>query len=132
MERRKVNGRINQWQLIMVISTAIQNISAKVWTDSFVAINLHHHHRMPFPDWIKKISPDVKTGETAYFRNHEVSYYDSMPSLWKNMSVPVRREVICIIDRFFKEALPGKSPRKRRKNVSRWFFCLDEIFYIQS
>ena len=30
LARRKVHGRINQWQLIMVISTAIQNISAKV------------------------------------------------------------------------------------------------------
>ena len=30
LTRRKVHGRISQWQLIMVISTAIQNISAKV------------------------------------------------------------------------------------------------------
>ena len=40
LARQKVHGRINQWQLIMVISTAIQNIPAKVWTDSFVAVNL--------------------------------------------------------------------------------------------
>ena len=65
---------------------------------------------MTFPDWIKKISPAVKTGETAYFQNHEGSYYDAMPSLWKNMYVPVRREVMCIIDRFFREAPPGESP----------------------
>ena len=91
LARRKVHGRINQWQLIMVISTAIKKISAKVWTDSFVAVNLHPHHRMTFSDWIKKISPDVKTGETEYFRYHEGSYYDAMPSLWKKMSVPVRR-----------------------------------------
>ena len=73
----------------MVISTAIKNISDKVWTDSIVAVNLHPHHRMTFPDWIKKISPSVKIGETAYFRNREGSYYDAMPSLWENMSVPV-------------------------------------------
>ena len=70
LARRKVHGRINQWQLIMVISTAIQNISAKVWTDSFVAVNLHPHHRMTFHDWIKNISPAVKTVEKEYFRNH--------------------------------------------------------------
>ena len=68
LARRKVHGRINHWQLIMVISTALQNISANVWTNSFVAVNLHHQHRMMFSDWIKKISPAVKTGETAYFR----------------------------------------------------------------
>ena len=89
LARRKVHVRINQWQLIMVISTAIQNISAEVWTDYFVDVNLHPHHCMKFPDWIKKISPAVKTGETSYFCNHEGSYYDAMPSLWKKMSVPV-------------------------------------------
>ena len=65
---------------------------------------------MTFHDWIKNISPAVKTGETAYFRNHEGSYYDVMPSVCKKMYVPVRREVMCIIDRFFKESPPGKSP----------------------
>ena len=64
LERRKVHGRINQWHIIMVIYTSIQNIPAKVWTYSFVAVNLHPHHRMMFHDWIKNISPAVKTGET--------------------------------------------------------------------
>ena len=30
LAQRKVHGRINQWQLIMVISTAIKNISTEV------------------------------------------------------------------------------------------------------
>ena len=89
LSQHKVHGRINQWQLIMIISTAIQNIPAKIWTDSFVAVNLHPHHHMAFHDWIKKISRAIKTGETAYFGNHEGSYYDVMPSIWKKMSVPV-------------------------------------------
>ena len=73
----------------MVISTAIQNIPDKVWTDPFVAFNFHPHHRMTFHDCIKNISPAVKTGETSDFRNHEDLYYDAMLSVWKNMSVPV-------------------------------------------
>ena len=67
LTRLKVHVRINQWKLIMIIYTAIQNIPAKVWTDTFVDVNLHPNHRMTFHDWIKKISPAVKTGETAYF-----------------------------------------------------------------
>ena len=55
LSRRKVHGRITQCQIIMVISTAIQNIPSKVWKDSFVDVNLHPHHRMTFYDWIKKI-----------------------------------------------------------------------------
>ena len=53
--RREVHEQIAQWHIIMVISTAIQNISAKVWTDSFVAVYLQPHHCMMFPDWIKNI-----------------------------------------------------------------------------
>ena len=50
------------------------------WTTS-VAVNLHPHRRLYFSDWTKKIAPAVKTGETEYFRNHEGSYYDAMPSV---------------------------------------------------
>ena len=108
----------------MVISKDIQKISAKVWTDSFVAVNLNPHHRMRFPEWIKNISPAVKTGETAYFRKYEGSYYDAMPSLWKKMYVPGRREVMCIIDRFFREAPPGEYPWKKENFMSLVGFFL--------
>ena len=82
---------------------------------------------MTFHDCIKKISPSAKTGETAYFRNHEGSYYDAMPSAWKNMSVPVQREVMFIIDRFFEEAPPGKSPWTKENVLSLICFSFDEI-----
>ena len=89
--RRKIHGRINQWQLIVIISKATQNIPSKVWTDSFVSVNLPTHQRMNFPNWIKNILPSVKTRETAYFRSNEGSYYDDMPFVWGgNMSVPIR------------------------------------------
>ena len=58
---RKVHGQINKWNLVMIISTAIQNVPAKVWTDYFVAVNLHFHHCLSFFGWIKKIVPAVKT-----------------------------------------------------------------------
>ena len=124
LARRKVYGCINQWQIIMIISTDIPNIAAKFWTDSFVAVNLHPHHRMTFPGWIKKISPAVKTGETTYFQNHEGSYYDAMPSVCENMCVPIQREVMCIIYLFFKENPPGKSPRKKEFFSIVCFFLL--------
>ena len=80
---------------------------------------------MSFHDCINKISPAVKTVEIAYFRNHEGSYYDDMPYVWKKMYVPVRREVMCIIDRFFKEDPPGESPWTK-KNV----LCLIHFFLL--
>ena len=41
LTQRKVHGLINQWNISMIISKAIQNIPEKVWIDSFVAVNLH-------------------------------------------------------------------------------------------
>ena len=55
LARQKIHGWITQWKLIMILSTAIQNIYAKVWIYSFAAVNIHPHHRMKFSDWIKKI-----------------------------------------------------------------------------
>ena len=60
--RQNTHGQTNQCQIIIIISTSIQNIPTKVWIDSFVAVNLHPRHQLTFPDWIKKISPPIKTG----------------------------------------------------------------------
>ena len=67
LEQWKVRVQINQWQLIVIISTAIQNIPDKFCTYSFVSVNLHPCHCMTFPDWIKNISLAIKTEETEYF-----------------------------------------------------------------
>ena len=87
MARRKVHGHINQWNHIMIISKAIKDITSKVCTDSFVAVNPHPCHHLSFFGWIKKIVLDVKTEEIEYFQNHEGSYYDDMPYFWKNTTV---------------------------------------------
>ena len=65
-------------------------------------------------------------GEIEYFRNHEGSYYDAMISVWKKMSVPVRREVMCIIDNFFEETPTGKSPWTKPNILTLILFSLDQ------
>ena len=67
LTHQNIRGWINQWHLIMIISTAIQNIPSKLWIYSFISGNLHPHHCMTFYYWIKKILPAVKTVETEYF-----------------------------------------------------------------
>ena len=106
--RWKVHGRINKWQLIMIISTAIQKITDKVCTYYFVDVNFHPFHHLSFSGWIKKIEPDVKMGETTYLWNYEGSYYDSMPSAWKNMTVIKRIEVLYVIYYFNVETPDGE------------------------
>ena len=48
IEQQKVRGQINQWHIIMVISTSIQNISDKIWTDYFISVNLYTYHHLCF------------------------------------------------------------------------------------
>ena len=91
LTQQKVHGRLNQWKLIMIVSTFIQNIPDKFWTDSVVDVNRRPHHCLSFYGWIKKIVPAVKRGETEYFRNHKGSYYDAMSYVWKKMTVIKRR-----------------------------------------
>ena len=110
MARKKAQARINQWQPNMIITTDIQNISGKVWTDSFVAVNLHPHHCLSFDDWVENISSSLKTGETDYFWNNKWSYYDAMSSVWKKMTVTNEKEVISVIDCFITETPDGESP----------------------
>ena len=83
LARRKVHRRINQWQIIVIISTSIQKNPDKVWADYFVDVKLHPHRRLSFSGWIKNIGPAVNTGGKAYFWNHEGSSYDSMYYVWK-------------------------------------------------
>ena len=97
MAWRKVHSRINQWQTIMIIYTAIQNISDKICIDSFVAVNLHPHHCLSVSELIKNIVPAFITVEIAYFRNHKGSYYYSIPSVWGNIIVINSRELFSII-----------------------------------
>ena len=82
----------------MTISTTIQHIPIKLWIDSFVAFNIHPHHRLYFSGLIKDISPAVDTGETAYFWNYKGSYYDAIPSVWEKVTVIKQRELLYVID----------------------------------
>ena len=85
------------------------NISAKLCIDSFVAVKLYSDYWDFFPEWIKNIVPDVKTGETYYFWNHEGYYYDSILYVWKKMTVIIRIEVMYVIYFFTAKNPHGKS-----------------------
>ena len=92
----------------MIISIAVQNIPVKVWMiplllETFILVTISFYY------WIKKISPAVNMGEPAYFYNHEGCYFDTMPSVWKNMRVIEKIEVIFITDFFAAKTYHGKS-----------------------
>ena len=59
----------------------------------------------------------------SIFWDHERSYYDTMTSVWNNMTVIKRREVMPIIDFFDAETPRGNSLWKNKTFVSNSFFC---------
>ena len=90
---------------------------------TFVAVNIHTHTCLYFYDWIKKISPYFSTGETDYFWNHKGTYYDNMPSVWKNMTLIKQIEVMYITDLFVTKNPDGKSSRTREIIFLSFIFC---------
>ena len=132
MAWQKFHGQINRWKIVMIASTSTQKHSYKVWTDSFVYVKLHSRHYFSFADCIEKLSPDVKTVETADFRNHDGSFYNYMPSFWKKTTLMKRRWVIFIINWFDAETPDDKSPWKMKNVLSLIsLFSLDQITKIK-
>ena len=109
MAHRTINGLINQYQIIIIIYKSIQNLSSKFWINYFFSVNLHYNHSLSFAECIKKIAPDVKTGDTAYFCKHQGFYCDALLSVWKNKIIIKQSQLIYIIDRFSSETPHGKS-----------------------
>ena len=85
---RRVVNILNQWILIGITIEAISKVDPKVWENSFVKVNLHPDHRVPFVDWLKRIDSKIETGE-RFFTKHNSSLYNAMPALWKNMKIEV-------------------------------------------
>ena len=73
MAQQNVFVYINQFRIIIIVSTAIQNFSNKDWKHPFISANLTTHPSLYFSDWIKKIEPYVKKVETYYFWNNKES-----------------------------------------------------------
>ena len=55
LSRREVHEHINQWKIIVIISTAMQKKSYQVWTDSLFVVNFYPCHPLYFSGCIKKI-----------------------------------------------------------------------------
>ena len=45
---------LNQWELILVINTALNKVPTKSWRDSFIKVNACPSQHQPFETWVKK------------------------------------------------------------------------------
>eukprot|EP00957_Ditylum_brightwellii_P152444 11604664-Ditylum_brightwellii.AAC.1 len=90
------------YKLVGIVLVAIKALPESLWEKSFIMVNQHPQYFISSEDWIKKIYDKVKTGETKYMGTNEDSYYDEMPTVWKNMPIKMCHRVLSIIDDFSK------------------------------
>ena len=69
---------------------------SRVWENSFVAVNLHPHHRISLEDWLQKIGHFVEAADK--FEEEVIDEQQLLPTEWKNTPLSVRQSWLKIID----------------------------------
>eukprot|EP00957_Ditylum_brightwellii_P132264 10085689-Ditylum_brightwellii.AAC.1 len=64
---------------------------------------MHPFHHVSFDDWIKTIEQYTHAGDT-YFKEHDSAAFDSMPAVWRKMTVDTRRHLLQAIDEMQEQA----------------------------
>jgi len=113
--RGQLKTVMNQYHLIAAMAAPVSSFDGVIWSKSFQAVNMHPHHRLSKEDWLNKIHSHLVTGAEA-FHADDYSSYDAMPAAWKKLPVPVRQEIIRMIDVFHDNSLPGE-PVWTKENI---------------
>lgn len=97
IRRAHISPIIDQWMLVLVGLAMLRDCnSSRVWENSFIAVNMHPHHRVPFPEWINKIAPFVDAAKK--FEREIIDEFVLLPSDWRIQSLSNREKWIKIID----------------------------------
>ena len=96
IRRSHINPVIDGWMLVLVGLQMLRDCSAsRVWENSFVAVNLHPHHRISLEDWLQKIGHFVEAAEK--FEEEVIDEYELLPAEWKKTPLPLRQSWLKII-----------------------------------
>ena len=83
MQRSHITPVIDQWYLVLVVLAMLRDCSASdVWTNSFIAVNMHPDYRIGYEEWMQKISPAVASAD-KFETEGEVNYAELLPKAWK-------------------------------------------------
>ena len=97
IRRSHVYPIIDQWTLVVVALDMLRDCSAsKVWENSFIAVNMHPHYRLPLHDWLAKIRPFTMAADK--FEEEHIEELTLLPPAWTDKPVDKRDEWIKIID----------------------------------
>ena len=97
IRRSHVTPVIDCWTLILVGLNMLKDCAAsRVWENSFVAVNMHPHHRISCEEWLEKIGSFVQAANK--FEPEVIDHFDLLPSAWREQPFEKRQEWLAIID----------------------------------
>jgi hypothetical protein len=74
-------GVINQFQLILIINSALNGTDSMLWLKSFVRVNMCPSKHVTFTSWVKKHKATVLA--TNHFFTNRSNRFDGMPASWQ-------------------------------------------------
>ena len=82
---------INQWKLLLCGLAAVcyTGQHPHIWEGSFIAVNLHPKHQIPFEEWCKKLEPFMKASDSFDLvaqNNNNLDRYTLLPKLWQALN----------------------------------------------
>ena len=87
---------VDGWQLVLVGLACVRDLKSETWIESFKAVNLHPHHRVPFEDWCKRIAHHLQGGQS--FKSEKVlDTYLMLPSFWHGMEIAEKKSAVSIL-----------------------------------
>ena len=97
IRRSHIQPVIDGWMLVLVGLQMLRDCTAsRVWENSFVAVNLHPHHRISLDDWLKKIAHFVIGAEK--FEEEQIDERELLPTGWQRQKLADRQSWLKIID----------------------------------
>ena len=83
MQRSHITPVIDQWYLVLVVLAMLRDCGASdVWTNSFIAVNMHPDYRVGYDEWMQKISPAVASAD-KFETEGDVDLAELLPKAWK-------------------------------------------------
>lgn len=97
VRRSHITPIIDQWMLVLVVLAMLRDCrETRVWENSFVAVNLHPHHRISFDDWLCKICPFVQAANK--FEQEIIDDFALLPSEWRKLPIELRQRWLKVCD----------------------------------
>ena len=88
LRRSNISPIIDQWALVNVGLAMLRDCdSSNVWEASFIAVNMHPHHRVSFDDWMDRIRGFTRAAEK--FDEEVIDLSAMLPKLW--LHTPLRK-----------------------------------------